>query len=107
MRSKSLLFVAVVFGAIALSPVRIHPLHAQSDDPVALTGLVSSVEEGHMEGVLVSARKISSNSTVTTMVLTDKDGRYRFPASRLEPGQYALRIRAVGYDLVGNGGAGT
>ena len=27
------------------------------------------------------------------------DGRYSFPAGRLEPGQYALKIRAVGYDL--------
>ena len=105
MRSKSLLFAAVVFGAVALSPLRIHPLHAQAGDSVTLTGLVSSVEEGHMEGVLVSAKKI--NSTVTTTVVTDKEGRYRFPASRLEPGQYALRVRAVGYDLVGTGGVVT
>src|SRR5262245_24586853 len=63
----------------------------------ALTGLVSSVDEGPMEGVLVSAKKNESTTTVT--VVSDRDGRYRFPASRLTPGEYALRIRAAGYDL--------
>ena len=50
-----------------------------------------------MEGVLVSAKK--AGSTITVTVVSDKDGRYSFPASKLEPGQYALRIRAIGYDL--------
>ncbi len=58
-----------------------------------------------MEGVLVSAKK--TNSTVTTTVVTDKEGRYRFPASRLDPGQYALRVRAAGYDLVATAGVVT
>ena len=108
MRSKSLLLASVICGAIALLPTRVQPLHAQARDsaaPLALTGHVSSVEEGPMEGVLVSARK--TNATVTTTVVTDKEGRYRFPASRLDPGQYALRIRAAGYDLVGTAGVVT
>jgi virginiamycin B lyase len=63
----------------------------------ALSGQVSSTEEGVMEGVLVSAKK--AGSTITITVVSDKDGRYSFPASKLEPGTYALRIRAVGYDL--------
>ena len=50
-----------------------------------------------MEGVLVSARK--TGSTVTVTVVTDSAGRFSFPRNRLEPGQYALKIRAVGYDL--------
>ena len=50
-----------------------------------------------LEGVLVSAKK--TGSTITVTVVTDKDGRYSFPAGRLEPGQYSLRIRAIGYDL--------
>jgi streptogramin lyase len=50
-----------------------------------------------MEGVIVSAKKIGS--TLTTSVVSDQRGRYRFPRARLEPGRYALRIRAVGYDL--------
>ena len=50
-----------------------------------------------MEGVLVSARK--AGSTLTTTVVSDAQGRYRFPRARLEPGEYAFRIRAIGYDL--------
>ena len=63
----------------------------------ALTGIVSSQTEGPMEGVLVSAKKADSSITIT--VVSDKDGHYSFPASKLAPGQYELRIRAVGYDL--------
>ena len=63
----------------------------------ALTGKVSSAEEGAMEGVLVSAKKAGSNKTIT--VVSDAQGVYRFPAARLEPGKYAITIRAVGYDL--------
>src|SRR6187549_1549337 len=80
--------VFLVFQPIAAS--------AQSD---ALTGMVSSAEEGAMEGVLVSARREGSNKTIT--VVSDEKGRYRFPASRLEPGKYTLSIRAIGYDLAG------
>src|SRR5215210_1250831 len=65
--------------------------------PADLTGQVSSADEGPMEGVLVSARKDGASFIVT--VVSDKDGRYSFPAGKLEPGQYSLRIRAVGYDL--------
>src|SRR6188508_439078 len=65
----------------------------------ALAGIVSSTEEGNMEGVLVNARK--DGSTITTTVVSDAQGRYSFPASRLEPGRYALSIRAVGFDLEG------
>src|SRR5580692_9353468 len=74
------------------------PLAASAQAPVtALTGLVSSANEATMEGVLVSATKADSNITVT--VVTGADGRYSFPANRLEPGQYTLAVRAVGYEL--------
>ena len=72
-------------------------LIAQDRSAAALTGLVTSAEEGPMEGVLVSARK--TGATITTTVVTGRDGRYRFPQARLEPGSYTLRIRAIGYDL--------
>jgi virginiamycin B lyase len=62
----------------------------------ALAGKVSAGQDT-LEGVLVSAKK--NGSTVTITVVTDKDGRFSFPAARLEPGRYSLRIRAVGYDL--------
>ncbi len=71
------------------------PSHAQS----ALTGTVSSTEEGPMEGVLVTAKR--DGSTIAITVVTDAKGHYGFPAARLDPGHYTLRIRAVGYDLDG------
>jgi streptogramin lyase len=71
-----------------------------AQEPVAaLAGLVSSPQSGAMEGVLVSASKTGSSVTVT--VVTNKDGRFSFPARRLAPGQYSLGVRAVGYDLEG------
>jgi streptogramin lyase len=55
--------------------------------------------DGALEGVVVSARK--SGSPVTTSVVSGADGRYSFSAAKLEPGSYALRIRAAGYELEG------
>src|SRR6266480_3577700 len=55
---------------------------AQVQSDTKLTGQVTSSEEGTMEGVLVSARKVGS--TLTTTVVSDGQGRYRFPATRLE-----------------------
>jgi virginiamycin B lyase len=65
----------------------------------ALSGLVTSSEEGAMEGVLVSAKK--EGSTITTTVVTDAQGRYGFPSERMAPGKYAISIRAIGYKLDG------
>jgi virginiamycin B lyase len=70
---------------------------AHSQAEVALAGTVTSADEGAMEGVIVSARKTGSTETVS--VVSDHAGRYRFPAARLEPGLYALAIRAIGYDI--------
>src|SRR2546422_9210769 len=72
---------------------------AQAQPASALTGQVTSAEEGPMEGVLVSVKK--AGSTITTTVVTDQQGRYRFPGPRLTPGPYAFSIRAVGYELEG------
>jgi streptogramin lyase len=63
----------------------------------ALTGIVSSGDEGAMEGVLVSAKK--EGGTITTTVVTDAQGRYSFPAARMEPGKYTIAIRAIGYKV--------
>jgi streptogramin lyase len=68
--------------------------HAQ-----ALTGSVSSAQEGLMEGVLVNLKK--EGSTITTTVVTNDKGQFSFPADRLTPGKYAISIRAVGYILAG------
>jgi virginiamycin B lyase len=64
---------------------------------IALTGVVSSDAEPKMEGVVVSAQRVGG--TVTVSVVTDKEGRYAFPAERLPAGAYQMRIRAVGYDM--------
>ena len=71
--------------------------------PVALTGQVTSKEEGAMEGVLVNAKK--AGSTITITVVSDEQGHYHFPAAKLEPGKYSLTIRAVGYELAGRAAA--
>src|SRR2546428_12065256 len=70
---------------------------AQGQGTVALTGQVSSVEEGAMEGVVVSAKR--DGSTISISVVTDAQGRFAFPAARLEPGRYTLRARAAGYEI--------
>ena len=72
---------------------------ALAQAPAALTGIVSSSEEGAMEGVLVSAKK--DGSAITTTVVTDSQGRYSFPAERVAPGKYTISIRAIGYKLDG------
>src|SRR5215470_17928963 len=69
----------------------------------ALSGKVSSLEEGAMEGVVVSARR--DGSTIRISVVTDAQGQYTFPATKLEPGSYKISIRAAGYDLDGAGRA--
>src|SRR4029078_13148136 len=72
-----------------------HPAMAQG--PAALTGTVSSSQEGKMEGVVVSAKR--PGSTITLSVSTNAKGEYSFPADRLAPGTYDITMRAVGYTL--------
>ena len=88
--------IVAVFGLLAVTLLLPEPAPAQTS---ALTGRVTSAKEGAMEGVVVSAKKLGS--TVTISVATDDQGRFSFPATRLEPGQYALATRAIGYDLEG------
>ena len=70
---------------------------AQTPAASALAGKVSSPEEGAMEGVLVRAKR--AGSTITITVVSNAQGEYSFPRDRLEPGQYTVAIRAVGYEL--------
>jgi virginiamycin B lyase len=62
----------------------------------ALSGTVSSAEEGAMEGVVITAKK--PGSIVSVSVTSDARGHFAIPKGRLEPGQYNLTIRAVGYE---------
>jgi virginiamycin B lyase len=88
-----LLYVSVItlllYSALAKSEV--------SAATVALDGTVSSLAEGKMEGVLISAKRLAGPITVT--VVSNKQGRYSFTTEELPPGQYKLSVRAVGYDL--------
>src|SRR5579871_574787 len=83
-------------AAILLLQSTSHLALAQNGEP-ALTGVVSSEQEGAMEGVVVSAKK--PGTIIKVSVTTDAQGRYKFPENRLEPGEYDITIRAVGYDI--------
>jgi len=93
---RARLSLAVAVAAIVLLAIP-ESAGAQTGPAAALTGLVTSDQEGAMEGVVVSAKK--AGSIVTVSVITDAQGRYSFPANRLEAGKYTLKIRAAGYDL--------
>ena len=99
--SKLILNIALVTFLVGVMSWAPPDLIAQASDPVALSGVVSSQQEGLMEGVVVSARRDGANFTVS--VVSDAQGKYSFPRSHVEPGKYALTIRAVGYDLNGPG----
>jgi virginiamycin B lyase len=86
----------VALGGFLFAP---HLIKAANSPSVALSGQVSSEKEGAMEGVIVGAKK--DGSTITIDVVTDADGRYSFPSSKLGPGQYSLKIRAAGYEMDG------
>src|SRR5215813_9599940 len=81
--------LSLVLAFVAWAP-------AQTSSP-ALTGTVSSQAEGPMEGVLVGAKR--NASTVATWVVTNARGEYSFPRDRVQPGEYGISIRAVGYEL--------
>lgn len=98
----------VVVGVLAvvavLAGVWVVTFSRPDSSPVApaaltLTGEVTSEAEGPMEGVVVTAKR--DGGTIAVSVVTDAEGRYRFPAGRLEAGRQAMSIRAVGYDLDG------
>jgi cytochrome c553 len=94
------LLAGLSFGALAsaglLAPV-VGTDPALAQGTAALTGTVSSAEEGKMEGVVVSAKR--PGSTIMVSVSTNAQGQYRFPKDRLAPGDYDITMRAVGYTL--------
>ena len=79
-----------LMAAAALAVIGYAPALAQS-----LTGKVTSATEGVMEGVVISAKK----GIVTVSVVSNAQGEFSFPAGKLGAGDYALSIRAAGYDL--------
>jgi virginiamycin B lyase len=95
----------LLWGVAAIAAATFGPgmTGALAADAPSLQGQVSSPQEAKMEGVVVTAKK--QGSTVAVSVMSDQDGHYVFPAGRLEPGAYAIKIRAIGYDLDGAGTA--
>lgn len=95
---KKLKFCALILPfVLVVCALFSKPSQGQGASASALTGRVTSQEEGSMEGVLVSAKR--AGSTVTVTVVSDAQGKYSFPQNRLEAGEYSIRVRAVGFDL--------
>src|SRR4051794_18689552 len=87
--------ISAFFTALALTALAfVSPVTAGG---VVLSGKVSSAEEGSMEGVIVSAKK----GIFPVSVVSNDKGEFSFPADKLQPGDYALTIKAGGYDLDG------
>jgi virginiamycin B lyase len=84
--------------ATGVAMISWHGTSVAQNEP-AIAGSVRGPDGAAMGGVTVTAAQ--ANSKITTTVTTDDAGRYAFPADRLSPGDYALTIRAVGYDLDG------
>src|SRR5262245_19858134 len=96
MTLKRRLHVGITAGSALLALTMLYNAPVQVA-PAALSGRVTSAAEGAMEGVLVNAKREGSNITIT--VVSNASGVYTFPQDRLQPGRYALSIRAAGYVL--------
>lgn len=95
---KAKLLTGILLGTALLGIALVALVKAETPShSAALTGKVSSAEEGPMEGVIVGAKK--AGSTITTWVVSDAQGRYSFPSDRIDEGKYAVSIRAIGYEL--------
>src|SRR5215475_5951031 len=96
MRMKHVPLSTAASLAVALTTTGLGSIAAQAEP--GLSGQVTG-QEGPMEGVLVTAKK--NGSTIAYTVVSDAQGRYSFPAGKIEGGEYTLRIRATGFDLDG------
>ena len=94
---RTKLLAGILLGAALLGMALVGLVMAETPSHPALTGKVTSQAEGPMEGVIVGAKKVGS--TITTWVVSNAQGQYSFPRDRMEPGKYAISIRAVGYEL--------
>jgi virginiamycin B lyase len=94
---KRALTAAALASSFVLFPIAPDARAAGDSAAPLLSGMVTSAEGSPMEGVLVSAQGQSSPITIT--VVSDAKGNFQFPADKIASGSYAIRIRAVGYDL--------
>jgi len=99
METRRIVLIAGDLLVLSLLLVGSVAFRVGAQTPLALTGTVTSAEEGPMEGVVVSAKR--DGSTISVSVVTNAQGRFAFPAAKLEPGNYTLKARAAGYELDG------
>src|SRR4030095_4699425 len=99
MKTGLFLAIAIVAAVLGLRLATADPLQANDSPGVALTGQGRSPKKRPEDRDVVGAKK--EGPTITAKVRGDEKGRYSFPASKLAPGRYALKIRAAGYDLDG------
>jgi virginiamycin B lyase len=96
MQSNRLSHASLAAAALTFTLAALSPAHAAT----ILRGTITSVEDGAMEGVVVSARK--DGASIRISVVTDAQGHYAFPEGRLDAGHYTIGVRATGYDLQGH-----
>src|SRR5258708_26771592 len=96
MRMKHVLLSTAASLSVALVAASLGAATAKAEP--GLSGQVTAAE-GPLEGVLVTAKKNGSGIAYT--VVSDANGRYSFPAGKIEGGEYTLRIRATGFDVDG------
>src|SRR6266852_4884993 len=95
--SRAIHLTWTAVGATLLGLTLAGPAKAEIPSSSALTGKVTSQADGAMEGVIVGAKK--AGSTIATWVVSNAQGQYTFPRERLQPGKYAISVRAAGYEL--------
>ena len=97
MRGRKLGIALAALAIVAAGAGALEPRPAPSGDQAyALSGTVTSAGVP-IEGVIVTVRQ--SGSTIATSVVSDTQGHYRFPRDRLAVGDYAVSIKAAGFDL--------
>jgi streptogramin lyase len=95
--TRALFLASVAVFAARLGLGFADPVKAEIPSSSALAGKVTSQAEGAMEGVIVGAKK--AGSPIATWVVSNAQGQYSFPRERMQPGKYAISVRAAGYEL--------
>jgi len=85
MQIRPLLLATAAALAVTLAQAGTDWSSVSAQVAAALSGQVSSAEEGAMEGVVVSAKK--AGSTITVSVVGDAMKKNSFPPAKIEPGQ--------------------
>src|SRR4051812_153520 len=92
MRGMKLGIALAAFAVVAAGAGALVLPGWSADTADALSGTVASAGVP-MEGVVVTVRR----SGIATSVVSDAQGRYRFPRGRLARGDYAISIKAAGF----------